>query len=204
MSKQLRTNYFTIKQKSAKEILAILAMIVLLGISVQFFSSCILTTVLNLMPSVAEEYMNNLSAILEITPRMLLQVCLIAPIIEELFFRGLIFSLMSKLLPFIFANVVQAIVFGIYHGNVVQAVYAFILGMFIGYILFITGSIVYTIVLHMSINLTGMFIDRIVPMDEALIVRMVIMIISFVIIYLLVKNIYKLGICNSQVQNNEK
>ena len=204
MSKQLRTNYFTIKQKSAKEILAILAMIVLLGISVQFFSSCILTTVLNLMPSVAEEYMNNLSAILEITPRMLLQVCLIAPIIEELFFRGLIFSLMSKLLPFIFANVVQAIVFGIYHGNVVQVVYAFILGMFIGYILFITGSIVYTIVLHMSINLTGMFIDRIVPMDEALIVRMVIMIISFVIIYLLVKNIYKLGICNSQVQNSEK
>lgn len=204
MSKQLRTNYFTIKQKSAKEILAILAMIVLLGISVQFFSSCILTTVLNLMPSVAEEYMNNLSAILEITPRMLLQVCLIAPIIEELFFRGLIFSLMSKLLPFIFANVVQAIVFGIYHGNVVQVVYAFILGMFIGYILFITGSIVYTIVLHMSINLTGMFIDRIVPMDEALIVRMVIMTISFVIIYLLVKNIYKLGICNSQVQNSEK
>ena len=204
MSKQLRTNYFTIKQKSAKEILAILAMIVLLGISVQFFSSCILTTVLNLMPSVAEEYMNNLSAILEITPRMLLQVCLIAPIIEELFFRGLIFSLMSKLLPFVFANVVQAIVFGIYHGNVVQVVYAFILGMFIGYILFITGSIVYTIVLHMSINLTGMFIDRIVPMDEALIVRMVIMIISFVIIYLLVKNIYKLGICNSQVQNSEK
>lgn len=204
MSKQLRTNYFTIKQKSAKEIVAILAMIVLLGISVQFFSSCILTTVLNLMPSVAEEYMNNLSAILEITPRMLLQVCLIAPIIEELFFRGLIFSLMSKLLPFIFANVVQAIVFGIYHGNVVQVVYAFILGMFIGYILFITGSIVYTIVLHMSINLTGMFIDRIVPMDEALIVRMVIMIISFVIIYLLVKNIYKLGICNSQVQNSEK
>ena len=204
MSKQLRTDYFTIKQKSAKEILAILAMIVLLGISVQFFSSCILTTVLNLMPSVAEEYMNNLSAILEITPRMLLQVCLIAPIIEELFFRGLIFSLMSKLLPFIFANIVQAIVFGIYHGNVVQVVYAFILGMFIGYILFITGSIVYTIVLHMSINLTGMFIDRIVPMDAALIVRMVIMIISFVIIYLLVKNIYKLGICNSQVQNSEK
>lgn len=156
------------------------------------------------MPSVAEEYMNNLSAILEITPRMLLQVCLIAPIIEELFFRGLIFSLMSKLLPFILANIVQAIVFGIYHGNVVQVVYAFILGMFIGYILFITGSIVYTIVLHMSINLTGMFIDRIVPMDEALIVRMVIMIISFVIIYLLVKNIYKLGICNSQVQNSEK
>ena len=156
------------------------------------------------MPSVAEEYMNNLSAILEITPRMLLQVCLIAPIIEELFFRGLIFSLMSKLLPFIFANIVQAIVFGIYHGNVVQVVYAFILGMFIGYILFITGSIVYTIVLHMSINLTGMFIDRIVPMDEALIVRMVIMIISFVIIYLLVKNIYKLGICNLQVQNSEK
>lgn len=204
MSKQLRTNYFTIKQKSAKEILAILAMIVLLGISVQFFSSCILTTVLNLMPSVAEEYMNNLSAILEITPRMLLQVCLIAPIIEELFFRGLIFSLMSKLLPFVFANVVQAIVFGIYHGNVVQVVYAFILGMFIGYILFITGSIVYTIVLHMSINLTGMFIDRIVPMDAALIVRMVIMIISFVIIYLLVKNLYKLGVCNSQVQNSEK
>lgn len=204
MSKQLRTNYFTIKQKSAKEILAILAMIVLLGISVQFFSSCILTSVLNLMPSVAEEYMNNLSAILEITPRMLLQVCLIAPIIEELFFRGLIFSLMSKLLPFVFANVVQAIVFGIYHGNVVQAVYAFILGMFIGYILFFTGSLVYTIVLHMSINLTGMFIDRIVPMDAVLIVRMVIMIISFVIIYLLVKNIYKLGICNSQVQNSEK
>lgn len=204
MPKQLRTNYFTIKQKSAKEILAILAMIVLLGISVQFFSSCILTTVLNLMPSVAEEYMNNLSAILEITPRMLLQVCLIAPIIEELFFRGLIFSLMSKLLPFIFANIVQAIVFGIYHGNVVQAVYAFILGMFIGYILFITGSIVYTIVLHMSINLTGMFIDRIVPMDAELILRIVITIISFVIIYLLVKNIYKLGICNSQVQNSEK
>lgn len=82
---------------------------------------------------------------------MFLYVGLGAPISEEILFRGLI---LRSLEPFgkkftIFAS---ALLFGMFHGNLVQAPYAFAVGLVLGYVA-LEYSIIWAMVLHMFNNL---------------------------------------------------
>ncbi len=58
-------------------------------------------------------------------------------------------------MPYMGANILQAILFGVYHGNIVQGSYAFLLGVFLGLVCFKLHSIFAAILLHMVINLSG-------------------------------------------------
>lgn len=76
---------------------------------------------------------------------------LLAPLFEELFFRRL---LVSRLLPFggRFAMVFSALLFGLFHGNFSQFFYAFGVGLILAYLYIRTGSLGYSIFLHVFIN----------------------------------------------------
>ena len=174
-----------------KVTIKLVMLMVLLGFLVQIAASFVLTLVLDMMPSVADDYMSGLESLLQITPAMIFRVCVVFPILEEIIFRGIVIRIMYRFAPFAVANVCQALVFAIYHGNIVQGVYAFLLGLFIGYVLKLTRNIVYVFVLHMSINLLGMFIDTIIPMDTPMLLKSVIAAISFVGIALIVKAIIR-------------
>lgn len=82
---------------------------------------------------------------------MFLYVTIVAPIAEELLFRGVILRSMQ---PYgkRFAILTSALLFGVFHGNIVQAPYAFLIGLVLGYAA-IEHSIVWAIVLHMFNNL---------------------------------------------------
>ena len=157
-----------------KVTIKLVMLMILLGFLVQIAASFVLTLVLGMMPEVAADYMSGLESLLQITPAMIFRVCVVFPILEEIIFRGIVIRIMYRFAPFAVANVCQAIVFAIYHGNIVQGIYAFLLGLFIGYVLKITRNIVYVFVLHMSINLLGMFIDTIIPMDTPMLLKSVI------------------------------
>lgn len=161
-----------IKRRPA-EMLKLIALIIVMGFATQVVASVVLTLILDTMPEVASEYKQATSVMLELTPGIMFLVCVLAPTFEELFFRGLILGVLRKFIPFFIANITQALAFGIYHGNIIQGIYAFLLGMFIGVILLLTGSICYTILLHMSINFAGMFIDRLVPEETGLALKLV-------------------------------
>lgn len=85
---------------------------------------------------------------------------LIAPFGEELIFRGVIYHYACKLVStvpdkrkaFYIANAVQALGFGIFHGNLIQGTYAFFLGLVLGYLRERFGSIWASILAHMLIN----------------------------------------------------
>ncbi|MCR4616844.1 MAG: HAD hydrolase-like protein [Lachnospiraceae bacterium] len=61
--------------------------------------------------------------------------CIIAPLAEELLFRGVIYTAIRRYTPIFVAIIASGVIFGIYHGNIVQGIYAFIFGclMAIGY-----------------------------------------------------------------------
>lgn len=82
---------------------------------------------------------------------MWLYVGLGAPIFEEILFRGL---LMRSLEPYgkRLSILVSALLFGFYHGNPVQAPYAALVGMVLGYVA-MEHNIVWAMVLHMFNNL---------------------------------------------------
>jgi len=57
----------------------------------------------------------------------------VAPIAEELLFRGVIYGNLRRMIRLIPAAGVSAALFGFYHGNTVQGIYAFVMGCLIVY-----------------------------------------------------------------------
>ncbi len=84
-------------------------------------------------------------------------VVICAPIMEELLFRKVLLSRTAKYGEGI-SIVFSGLVFGLFHGNLNQFVYAFLLGIFFGFIYVKTRDIRYSIALHMGINFMGSFI----------------------------------------------
>lgn len=82
---------------------------------------------------------------------MLFYDCIIAPITEEIFFRGMILRTFSKANQK-FAIFASAFFFGMTHGNVPQFILAFILGIFLAHITLKHGSIIPSVIVHMFIN----------------------------------------------------
>jgi len=80
-----------------------------------------------------------------------LVVCLLGPIMEEIFFRRMI---LRRLLPYgrVFAIVVSAAAFGLFHGNFFQMFLAFGVGLGLGYITVRTGSLKHAVLMHILIN----------------------------------------------------
>jgi membrane protease YdiL (CAAX protease family) len=91
----------------------------------------------------------------------LLAVGILGPICEELVFRGLMFQRLCGYVKPMIAVVVSALMFGIYHGNIVQGVYAFFLGMIMALCCWRFGSIWAPIVIHVVANITSVCITEI-------------------------------------------
>lgn len=77
----------------------------------------------------------------------------IAPIAEEVVFRWLIYLRLRDYMKMGAAAVISGLIFGIYHGNLVQAVYASILGMVFACFLELTGNLWTSVLLHMGANI---------------------------------------------------
>ena len=89
----------------------------------------------------------------------LIFVVILGPIMEELAFRKL---LIDRLWFFSKKHtiILSALMFALFHTNIYQFFYAFLVGLIFAYIYTITGRIRYSIMLHMTIN----FIHGIVPL----------------------------------------
>ena len=177
-----------------KNIIKKSAIMIFLGVATQIVSSSILTFVLSFFPDIASTYAENTSFVEQITATVFLVVVVVSPIFEELIFRALILGGLKKIMPFIFANIIQAALFGIWHGNLVQAIYAFILGLFIGMVMLWCGNFIYCMVLHMSINLSGLFIDKVLNEKTNTVVFVIIFLVAAFMMAFLVRiitNIYK-------------
>jgi len=90
-----------------------------------------------------------------------------APVFEELFFRKLLIGRLNVYGEKI-AVFVSALIFSLIHGNFTQVFYAFGLGMAFGYIYVKTGRIIYTIVIHVAINILGGVVTPIALEDRGI------------------------------------
>lgn len=81
-------------------------------------------------------------------------VVIMAPIAEEYLCRKLIIDRTVKYGEWV-AIFSSAMIFGLFHRNLFQFFYAFLLGLVFGYIYVKTGKVIYTMVLHMIVNFFG-------------------------------------------------
>lgn len=132
----------------------------------QFFSSYLVGLVSMAFPQWLQQYEDLLKTAgldSSITLPMLLYSVLLAPVCEELIFRGTTMHLARRALPFWLANTMQALLFGLFHMNWIQGIYAFALGLVLGYVCEKGGSIYYSILLHILFNLWGTVISTQLP-----------------------------------------
>ncbi len=82
-----------------------------------------------------------------------LLIVVIAPVVEEVLFRGVLFEALSTALPSAMVVVLTAAIFALIHGNLPQIIATFILGLHCGFVRAATGSISAPILVHLLNNL---------------------------------------------------
>ncbi|QOR34805.1 CPBP family intramembrane metalloprotease [Clostridium sp. 'deep sea'] len=95
----------------------------------------------------AEHYDSNSSLV-----TIILRLILIAPITEELIYRGIFVNGLSKLYSKKTTFILTAVLFAISHGTAHQIALAFITGIFLAWLYLKTESLLLTIGVHMAMN----------------------------------------------------
>ena len=83
-----------------------------------------------------------------------IKTVIIAPISEEVIFREWIYNFLKKRTKFY--NIIQAFLFALFHFILVQSIYAFISGIFLGNVKRKTDSLEVVIFCHSFYNLSGL------------------------------------------------
>ena len=96
-------------------------------------------------------------------PTGIMMTVVIAPILEELIFRKLILDRIRNYGEKT-AIVFSALCFGLFHGNLTQFLYAFMIGLFLGYVYCKTGKVLYTMIMHALVNLISSSVMMFMPM----------------------------------------
>ena len=77
---------------------------------------------------------------------------IIAPLAEEAVFRLFLFNFLEKKLGFMPSAVISSLVFGIYHMNVIQFIYAFLMGLLFAYFYHKDHRFAVPYIMHLSAN----------------------------------------------------
>ena len=88
----------------------------------------------------------------------LLKFLVFYPVGEELLLRGLILHFLKKKTKY--ANLIQAVIFGILHLNPIKFIYTTISGIFFGNVRLRPSPIWWTILLHSTFNLISIFLYK--------------------------------------------
>lgn len=84
-----------------------------------------------------------------------------APVLEEVVFRGLMYTRLKKGLGMIAAAIMTSLIFGIAHGTIIWFIYTFIFSMVLIWIFEKYQSLTACILLHMAYNFSGMALSLI-------------------------------------------
>lgn len=124
---------------------------------------------------------------------LLLSVCILAPVTEELLFRGVIMKLLS---PFgiVTAVVVSSVMFSLLHVSPAGIIVFFAMGVVLGIVRYVSGSVVACVAVHAISNfysvIETVFYNQIEAMDNIYVIFALISAILFIPIILLYKKIY--------------
>lgn len=164
-----------------------LALLLVIGVSAQFFVGGILEIVELLFPEAMAEY----SKFMEDTSVGVfaivsaLSIAVLAPINEEIVCRGVMFEYAMRAMSpgwnvtdgaryravsaraFWIANTLQALAFGVLHMNLIQGGYAFVLGAVLGWVFWRTGKLRYPIILHFAMNASSYLVEPLYPLLSA-------------------------------------
>lgn len=78
---------------------------------------------------------------------------IITPVTEEMVHRGLIYNRLRRYFGVAMAIIGSSLIFGVFHGNIVQLVYGSIMGLIIAYVYERYGAFIYPVLFHCTANI---------------------------------------------------
>lgn len=127
----------------------------------------VVTTALAMLPDAwLDSYIEASAGIDSGTLTGVIATAVVAPIVEEIIFRGLIMNRLARVMPGWLAVVLSAVVFGVCHGHPVWFAYAFVLGAVFGFIDLRANSILPSILGHVVFNAIGQILSAIPETEE--------------------------------------
>lgn len=116
----------------------------------------------NLYPTSEQAYQDTIQSLLRSPITSFLQVCIIAPVIEEILMRGFVLGGLKDSYGISTALLISATLFALLHFNMVQTLSAFICGIILGILFVKTDSILSCMLAHCGYNLIS-FVIMIMP-----------------------------------------
>lgn len=164
-----------------------LALLLVIGVSAQFFVGGILEIVELLFPEAMAEYAELMedTSVGVFAIVSALSIAVLAPINEEIVCRGVMLECAVRAMSpgwnatdgaryravsaraFWIANTLQALAFGVLHMNLIQGGYAFVLGAVLGWVFWRTGKLRYPIILHFAMNASSYLVEPLYPLLSA-------------------------------------
>lgn len=134
----------------------------------------------------------------------LIFVGILSPIVEEMLFRGVMLNKIRVYGDKV-AIITTAIMFGLFHANFSQFFYAVVLGMIFAYVTLKTGTIKYSIILHIAVNILGSVIMPAIVADGTNMIKIgvasiVLIVISIIGVILLIKNKKNIYLSDGEVK----
>ncbi|MDE7223340.1 MAG: CPBP family intramembrane metalloprotease [Acetatifactor sp.] len=138
-----------------------LLMVLVIAVGLNYGISCLMQLVYVGAPEVMEDYMELMeNSGLGVNVWANAAAVILAPLGEELIFRGVALYYARKAVTgmknpraaFWIANCIQALLFGIYHMNLVQGVYTFFIGLALGYLCQKYHSLIPGMLAHLVFN----------------------------------------------------
>lgn len=124
------------------------------GIVVNFVLSALIS-VIPFTEAMMASYESKSSILMGGGVAMWIATVVAAPVVEEIVFRGLVYSRLKSGMNRWVAAIITSMVFGAAHGTFIWAVYTFIFSMILIFILERSGSLLACILFHMAFNFVG-------------------------------------------------
>ncbi len=126
--------------------------------AIQHVLSLLMGVIALLLPSAMENYTElvETSGVTQYSMIWVIATLVLPALVEETIFRGLILQYLRRGgAPFIVANLIQAVLFGIFHMNLVQGIYTAVFGFLLGYMVWRYDSLLAPMAMHALFNFFG-------------------------------------------------
>lgn len=106
-----------------------------------------------MFPQSEQDYQEMLESLIKSPLASMIQVCVLAPIIEEILMRGVVLGGLKNSYGTVTALLISATLFALLHFNMVQTLSAFVCGMILGLLYIKTNSVFCCMIAHSGYNL---------------------------------------------------
>lgn len=162
--------------------------VILISLGAGVFATYISYFVALIKPDILAGYVDIVSVISEsemglMNVILLIYYVVLSPVCQELVFRGLTLGFAERRMNFMAANLMQAILCGVFTMNVPQMISYFIFGLVLGYVYYRTENIIIPIMCNMLFSITRLIFYDVSIIGESIVTFYIIFFLAMAVCY---------------------